>query len=195
MKPKAPPQLSLELDVAPAGLRYLPEFVTDEEASELLARLRTLPLRHVIVHGQVAKRTIARLGVGRSGDEAAAPIPAWLAPVTARVATAMGARPETLESLIVLRYPPGARLGWNRDRAHFGPTLAELTLGGGVQLRLRTARAAPDGGRATHALDAAPRSLLVLGGAARRDWQYMLQPRDGDDGERWAISWRTLTRR
>jgi len=35
----------------------------------------------------------------------------------------------------------------------------------------------------------APRSLYVLGGAARASWQHMIPP---VDGERWSLTFRTL---
>jgi DNA oxidative demethylase len=192
---RAPPsQLSLGLDVALPGLTYTPDFVTPREEAELLARLSTVPLAEVVMHGQAAKRTVAHFGMGYAYDSRKAiaeapPIPEWLLPLSARVAPAMHERPDALVEILVTRYPPGARIGWHKDAPAFGPSLAGLSLGAACTLRFRAAKAKPDGSRDTFALDVAPRSLYVIGGVARSGWQHMIPP---VDAERWSITFRTL---
>lgn len=197
VKHSPPSQLSLALDVPLPGLTYTPDFIDAVEERELLARLSTVPLNQVVMHGQAAKRTVAHFGVDYEYDARkpiaeAPPIPEWLRPLCARVAPAMHERPEAIVELLITRYPPDARIGWHKDAPAFGPSVAGLSLGGACTLRFREARAHADGSRATFCLAVAPRSLYVIGGVARSGWQHMIPP-VGD--ERWSITFRTLAKR
>ena len=186
-------QLSLPIDAGPDGLAYLPDFVTVAEARALEAVLATLPYRAVVMHGQAAKRVVAHFGVDYGYESwslgAAPPLPDWVRPLLPRVAAAMREPPEAIAELLATRYPPGARIGWHRDAPLFGPTVAGLSLGAPCELRLRRKRA---GGYDTHRLTLAPRSLYVLGGAARAAGQHAIQP---VAAERWSLTFRTVVRR
>ena len=142
-------QLSFDLDAAPAGLVYLPDFIDAAEERALVAALEGVAWQEVVMHGQAAKRTVAN----------------------------------ALVELLASRYPPGARIGWHRDAPMFGPTVAGLSLAGPCELVLRHG----DAERYTLAL--APRSLYVLGGAARASWQHMIKP---VPALRYSLSFRTL---
>jgi alkylated DNA repair dioxygenase AlkB len=107
-------------------------------------------------------------------------------PLLPRVAAAMHDAPAAIAELLVTRYPPGARIGWHRDAPTFGPTVAGLSLGAACTLKLRRAR---DDGYETWARELAPRSLYVLGDAARASWQHMIPP---VAVERWSLTFRTL---
>ncbi len=184
-------QLSLDLGAAPAGLVYCPEFLSVDEERALVAVVERLPYRAVVMHGQAAKRTVAHFGVTYGYEswslDAAPPLPDWVQPMVARVAAAMGEPPGALRELLVTRYPPGARIGWHRDAPMFGPTVAGLSLAGPCRLELRLRR--PSGGFDRYALEVAPRSLYVLGGAARARWQHALAP---VPALRWSLTFRTL---
>jgi DNA oxidative demethylase len=170
-------QLSLDLDAPPDGLVYLPGFISADEERALLDAMATVEFHAVVMHGQAAKRTVAHFGLTYGYEswslDQAPPLPSWLQPFLPRVATAMHERPDAIAELLVSRYPPGARIGWHRDAPMFGPTVAGLSLGSACTLKLRRARA---GGFDSYALDVAPRSLYVLGGAARTVWQHMIPP-------------------
>src|SRR3954463_8296264 len=56
-------QLSFDLNAAPDGLVYLPEFVSAEEERALVAAMETIEWHAVVMHGQAAKRTVAHFGV------------------------------------------------------------------------------------------------------------------------------------
>ncbi|MDB4967880.1 MAG: hypothetical protein JWN44_3569 [Myxococcales bacterium] len=183
-------QLSFDLDTAPDGFVFLPDFIDRDEEGSLLATLRTLDYQKVVMHGQAAKRTVVHFGAtygysSRSLDEAL-PLPQWVQPILKGVAAAMNERPEAIGELLVSHYPPGARIGWHRDATMFGPTLAGLSLGGSATLKLRRERA---GGADQYALTLAPRSLYVIGGAARTMWQHMIPPVTDD---RYSLTFRTI---
>jgi alkylated DNA repair dioxygenase AlkB len=183
-------QLSFELDAAPEGLVYLPDFVSADEERALVEVLGKLDYHAVVMHGQAAKRTVAHFGVTYGYEswslDNAPPLPAWVQPLVPRVAAAMKEPPAALGELLVSRYPPGARIGWHRDAPMFGPTVAALSLGAACTLKLRNKRRS---GYDQYSLDVAPRSLYVLGGAARAVWQHMVPP---TKEQRYSLTFRTL---
>lgn len=182
-------QLSLDLDAAPAGLVYLPDFIDADEARALVAALERVEWQAVVMHGQAARRTVAHFGLTYGYDswtlDAAPPLPGWIAPLVPRVAAAMHEPPNAIAELLASRYPPGARIGWHRDAPMFGPSVAGLSLAGACELVLRHEDA-------RHTLTLAPRSLYVLGGAARAVWQHMIKP---VPALRYSLSFRTLSSR
>jgi DNA oxidative demethylase len=188
-------QLSLGFDAAPEGFVYVPDFLSAADEQALLAAVAEVPLHQVIMHGTPAKRTVAHFGLTYAYDrsstlEPAEPLPAWVQPLVPRIAAAMHEPPAALAELLLTKYPPGARIGWHRDAPMFGPTVAGLSLGAGCELRFRRKRR--DGDRDGYdqvAVAIAPRSLYVLGGAARAVWQHMIPPADK---ERWSLTFRTI---
>src|SRR5262249_46346275 len=143
----------------------------------LVEVLAGLDYHAVVMHGQTAKRTVAHFGVTYGYEswslDDAPPLPGWVQPIVPRVATAMKEQPVALAELLVTHYPLGARIGWHRDAPMFGPTVAGLSLAGTATLKLRNKRR---GGYDQYSLEVAPRSLYVLGGAARAVWQHMIPP-------------------
>jgi len=180
-------QLSLDIDERPAGLVYLPGFISADEERALVGAMAGIDWQAVVMHGQAARRTVAHFGLSYGYDswslDAAAPLPSWIASLLPRVAAAMHEPPNAIAELLVSRYPEGARIGWHRDAPMFGPTVAGLSLAGACELKLRN----DDGGR--HSLPLAPRSLYVLGGAARAVWQHMIPP---VPSLRYSLTFRTL---
>src|SRR5262249_26443649 len=154
--------------------------------------IATVPLHAVVMHGTAAKRTVAHFGHGYAyerGSEVppAPPLPDWIQPFLARIAAAMHEPPAALAELLITRYPRGAGIGWHRDAPLFGPPVAGLSLGAPCRLRFRRRRR--DGTVDTAEVTVAPRSLYVLGGAARAVWQHMIP---AVPGERWSLTFRTL---
>jgi alkylated DNA repair dioxygenase AlkB len=80
--------------------------------------------------------------------------------------------PAELEAALLIRYDPGAGIGWHRDRPQYGEVLG-LSLGSDCIMRLR--RRTPDGfERRKLALPA--RSLYRLSGEARWEWEHSIAP-------------------
>jgi DNA oxidative demethylase len=182
-------QLSLDIDEHPAGLVYVPDFIGADEERALVDVMAGVDWQAVVMHGQAAKRTVAHFGLTYGYDswsiDPAAPLPPWIVPLLPRVAAAMHEPPNAIAQLLLSRYPEGARIGWHRDAPMFGPTVAGLSLAGACRLELRN----DAGGR--HSLTLAPRSLYVLGGAARAAWQHMIPP---VPSLRYSLTFRTLVR-
>ena len=175
---------------APAGFRYWPEVITPAEEAALVAALEAQPFAPFDFHGYLANRRVVSFGLrydyGKRAVETAAPMPAFLLQLRAKVAALAGQAPEAFSQALVNEYRPGAGIGWHRDKPQFG-LVAGVSLLSPCVLRLRR-RVGAKWERAS--LPLAPRSAYLLSGAARRDWEHSISP-----GERlrYSITLRTLT--
>jgi alkylated DNA repair dioxygenase AlkB len=174
----------------PPGLAYLPDFLDAAEEAELIAQLEGLPFQAVVMRGVAARRSVVHYGFDYGYESwALTPgpaVPAFLHPVRTRVATLLDAPSAALAQVLVTRYPPGAGIGWHRDASMFGPRVAGISLASDTELRLRRRTPA---GWARWRQPLAPRSVYVLGGAARTIWQHGLPP---VLGLRYSITFRTV---
>jgi alkylated DNA repair dioxygenase AlkB len=109
-------------------------------------------------------------GSRRLGE--AAPMPAFLAALRDRAANAALMPPDRFQQALVTEYTPGAAIGWHRDKAVFAEVLA-VSLGSVCLLRFRRREGA---GWDRRSLSVEPRSLYVLRGPARCDWEHSIPP-------------------
>jgi alkylated DNA repair dioxygenase AlkB len=174
----------------PEGFAYRPELITPEEEQALAARFATLPFRPYEFRGYLgARRTVAygwRYAAHGKAVEPVQAIPDFLQDVRAKAAAFAGLNPDDLAQAMVIDYPPGAPIGWHRDRPAFGEVVG-VSLLTPAPLRLRLER--PGGGwdRVTQVL--APRSAYRLSGPARHRWQHSIPPLEA---QRYSITFRTL---
>jgi alkylated DNA repair protein (DNA oxidative demethylase) len=91
-----------------------------------------------------------------------------------------------LEQVIVTRYRLGAGIGWHTDAPVFGPVVATLSLGADWRMEFR--RRAGD--KAIR-IALPQRSLLLLEGEARTQWQHRIPP---VKETRVSLSFRTVRR-
>jgi DNA oxidative demethylase len=177
----------------PEGLTYRPQFVTPDEESDLVARIETLPFHEVRMHGVVARRTVIHFGYDYdySGWKIfpTDPLPEVLEPLIARCAEAAAVERASLEQFLIARYPPGAAIGWHRDAPMFGTPVIGLSLLSPCTMRFR--RKSSDGWE-THNHLLEPRSLYILDGPARSQWQHSI-PKTPE--LRYSITMRRLRRK
>jgi len=176
-------------DAAPPGFRYWPDVITADEEAALAAELAALPFKPFDFHGYLANRRVVSFGLrydyGKRGVEPAAPAPAFLQPLLARVASLAGVRPEAFAHVLVNEYAPGAGIGWHRDKPQFGLVVG-VSLISPCVLRLRRR----DGARWTRAsASLSPRSAYLLAGPARHAWEHSITP---GSALRYSITFRTL---
>ena len=175
----------------PEGLAYAPEFVSPAEEQALIARLETLEFKPFEFQGFVGKRETVSFGwsyrFDGSGLGEAEPIPDWLLPVRAKAARFAGIRPDSLEHALLIRYGKGAGLGWHRDRPVFGDVLG-ISLLSPVPLRFRRRRGEK---WQRFTIQAEPRSVYLLRGPARDEWEHSLAP---VETLRYSITFRTMRR-
>jgi alkylated DNA repair dioxygenase AlkB len=86
---------------------------------------------------------------------------------------------------LVNEYPPGAPIGWHRDKAAFGQVVGFSLLSPCV-LRFRRPNVS---GWERRSLNLEPRSAYWLAGEARADWEHSIPP---VEALRYSITFRTL---
>jgi alkylated DNA repair dioxygenase AlkB len=160
----------------PEGLLYRPDFLTGDEERALASELETLPYRAFEFQGFLGKRRVVSFGwrydFNQGGLKPAEPMPGFVLPLRDRAAALAGLDPEALQQLLVTEYPPGAGIGWHRDRSVFGDVIGVSLLS---PCRLRFRRKV-DGKWQRADLLAEPRSAYVLRGPARTEWEHSIPP-------------------
>lgn len=175
----------------PDGFQYRDDFLGRAEEAALLRALQAMPLAPAQYKGYTARREVVSFG-GRfdydtntllPGD----PVPEVLWPLRARLAGWVGLPADAFEHALVARYAPGTPLGWHRDVPDF-EVVAGVSLAGFARMRLRPYPPVPLREAPALDVDLAPRSIYVMRGAARWDWQHSVAP---TEALRWSITFRT----
>jgi alkylated DNA repair dioxygenase AlkB len=171
------------------GLLLAPEAVTAAEETELTARIDAAPLAPFEFGQWRGKRMTAHYGRAydftRGRLDEAPPLPDWLVALRGKLAPLAGLEPEALQAALLIRYDPGAGIGWHRDRPQYGEVLG-LSLGAECTLRLR--RRTEDGFE-RRKLPLSARSLYRLTGEVRWEWEHSIAPMEET---RWSVTFRTL---
>jgi len=182
-----------DVQAGPPGLRYEPDFIEAVEERHLLEAIRSLPFHEAEYRGFAAKRRIVSYGADYDFDanvlRPGRPVPAFLHPLRARVADRLGSPAEALTHALVTEYRPGTQLGWHRDVPDFA-LVAGISLGTACRMRFR--RYPPQRGQRVYTLELAPRSMYVLAGVVRWQWQHGVPP---TPGLRYSVTFRTLAPR
>ena len=174
----------------PPGSRYEPDFVSESEQDTLVSFLETLPLKPFEFRGFRGNRRVAAFGFrydySRRAVEPASPLPADLLSLRDRAAGWVGQDPAKFCQILVNEYTPGAPIGWHADKPQFDQVLG-VSLLAAANLRLRRSRAI---GWERHWVRLEPRSIYLLSGEVRREWQHSLPPQAA---LRYSITFRSLT--
>lgn len=175
--------------LAVSGLRLVPGALGAVDEAELAARIDAAPLKPFEFGQWRGKRMTAHYGraydFARGRLDDAPPLPDWLIALRAKLAPLAGLEPEALQAALLIRYDPGAGIGWHRDRPQYGEVLG-LSLGADCTLRLR--RRAGDGFE-RRAVPLPARSLYRLSDEVRWEWEHSIVPMEAT---RWSITFRTL---
>jgi alkylated DNA repair dioxygenase AlkB len=173
----------------PEGFRYQPELITGEEEQALIGGLSTLAFKAFEFHGFLGKRRVVSFGwrydFNGGGLGRAETLPAFLRPLRDRAAAFARVAPDGLEHVMVSQYPPGAGIGWHRDRPDFDKVIGVSLAAPGL-FRLRRRR---EGGFDRAALTVEPRSAYLIDGPARREWEHSIPP---VAALRYSVTFRTL---
>ena len=176
----------------PSGLVTHNALISPEEEQLLIAAIDGVALEPFRFQRWTGKRLTHSFGWRydfENGHFAAAdPIPDFLLPLRGRAAAFAGLAADQLVQALVIRYDPGAGIGWHRDRPVFDHVVG-ISLGAAATLRLRRRRS---GGfdRAAVALD--PRAAYHLSGEARHQWEHSIVP---IVDTRWSVTFRSLAGR
>lgn len=172
-----------------AGLSTRDAVISADEEAALIAEIDAAGLSPFRFQQWTGKRLTRSYGwsydfeTGRFAP--ADPIPQWLAALKTRAARFAGLGPDDLVQALVIRYDPGAGIGWHKDRPVFEDVIG-ISLGSPAVLRLRR-RAAKGFERCSVPL--ASRSIYHLTGEARDSWEHSIAPIDAC---RWSVTFRSL---
>lgn len=171
------------------GLRLVADAISAADEDALIARIDSAPLEPFRFGQWTGKRLTAYYGSGydfqRGRTAPAPPLPDWLLGLRARLAPQLGLPPESLQQALLIRYDPGAGIGWHRDRPRYEKVVG-LSLGAPATLRLRRRRG--QGGFDRHGVPLAPRAAYMLAGEVREGWEHSIAPMESP---RWSITFRS----
>lgn len=189
----------IDLFAAPLllGLSATENFLSQAEAQALIATIDAAALTPFRFQQWLGKRLTASFGwhydFERGTFAPTDPIPDALLPVRARAAAFAGLAPKMLVQALLIRYDPGAGIGWHRDRPMFEHVIG-LSLGAPATMRFRLRDGERDG-RAVYrrvAQPLVPCGIYHLAGAARWDWEHSIAP---IEAARWSVTFRSLSER
>jgi alkylated DNA repair dioxygenase AlkB len=158
----------------PPGFRYGAGVVAPDEESALIEKIARLPFQPFDFHGHLANRRVVSFGwrydyTGRA-LRPSDPVPDFLLPLRERAAVFAGLDPEALKQVLVTEYPPGAGIGWHRDKPMFEDIIA-FSFCSACALRFRR-KEGERWARANQMI--APRSVYLLRGPARFVWEHSI---------------------
>lgn len=171
------------------GFMLWEDAIAPAEEGELEARLDEAPLAPFRFGQWEGRRLTTSYGSGydftRGRVTPAPDMPDWLASLRERIAPLAGLPAAGLQQALLIRYDPGAGIGWHRDRPQYGTVLGlSLTAPAMLRLRRRTAT-----GFLRRSVLLPPRSLYRLEGEVRWEWEHSIAPMEET---RRSITFRTL---
>lgn len=150
------------------GLTYIPDFITRDEESALIGEIDAQPwlndLKRRVQHYGYKYDYKAR---AVTNDAYLGPLPDWLMPVAQKLTF----KPD---QAIVNEYQPGQGISAHVDCVPcFDDTIASLSLGSGATMQFTK-------GNEKQEIYLEPRSLIILSGPARYEWQHAIPARKTD---------------
>lgn len=178
--------------VYPEGFRYLPGFITEEEETRLLTIIGRITRHPFVFQGFEAKRRVASFGYDYRFDTArlvrGPDIPEAFQPLIYQVAATCGLPAADFAELLITEYPSGSVINWHRDAPPFD-LVAGISLSADCTFRLRPYDKAKQVRGSVLSLPVLRRSLYILNGPSRTDWQHSIA---ADQETRYSITLRTL---
>jgi alkylated DNA repair dioxygenase AlkB len=179
----------------PHGLAYRPEFISRAEEMVLLDAIAPLPFREARFQEYFARRRVVHFhppgsheAYDQNGDDAfsSGPLPPILVELRQKIARWLAIDPAAFIHALVSEYRPGTPIGWHRDKPLYGIVVG-LSLAGRGRMRFRPL----DKGSSRDAmalLELEPRSIYVMQGPIRWQWQHSMLP---TRALRYSITFRT----
>jgi len=162
----------------PPGFAYEPEVISLEQEQRLVSYIAGLPFKEFEFRGYQGKRRVVSFGwrydFNRAKLEKTEDIPTPLLSLRETTGSIAQMAPEKFQQVLVTEYPPGAAIGWHKDRPMFGEVVG-ISFLAACTFRLRR-KSGPSWERVS--FQAEPRSGYLLSGAARSEWEHSIPPVD-----------------
>lgn len=165
-------------------------FLGVAEEADLIRLIDAQPLPPFNFQGWLGKRLTVSFGFHydfeRGQFGATDPIPRWLTGIKARAAECAGLPDAELVQTLLIRYDPGAGIGWHRDRPVFEHVVG-ISLGSPAAMRFRKRTGA---GFKRTSIPLESRAIYHLSGEARHGWEHSIVEMDVP---RWSITFRSFS--
>ena len=180
----APETMSL-----PEGFNYKDDILSSDEERVLVKQIAKLPFKEFQYQGFLGKRRVVSFGWRYDFNtrelNKAENIPEFLLTVRTEAGNFAGLDSNELQQALVTEYAAGAGIGWHKDRPEFGDIIG-ISLLAPCVFRLRR-KIGTKWQRAS--IVAKPRSVYVMRGPARQEWQHSIPLLDT---LRYSITFRTF---
>lgn len=161
----------------PEGFEYYPGFLTVKEEEGLLQEIKKVNLHKFIFQGYEAKRKVASFGYDYNFNtrklREGKPVPLIFKPLINKVTAFLSLPDEAFAELLITEYPVGAVINWHRDAPPFD-VIAGISLLSDCRFRLRPQDKKKQSRSAVISFPVERRSLYVIKGPARKDWQHSI---------------------
>ena len=179
----------------PSGFHYRPNFITADEETHLTSEIARVEFSTFEMRGVVARRRVAFFGESYdAGNASTPPIPAFLLPLGARLATWAEVDRREFAMALINEYPPGAPIGWHRDAPQYD-IVAGVSLLSSCRMKFRPyvspgARGGAGPRRTTtHEIQLERRSAYLMTGVSRSAFEHHIPE---VSTLRYSITFRTL---
>jgi alkylated DNA repair dioxygenase AlkB len=163
----------------PEGFFYYPDYITNDEEQELLKAISGTELHAFLFQGYEARRKVASFGYDWSFEKRTLSkgkeIPATFHSLIQKVADHLSISKNAFAELLVTEYPPGSVINWHRDAPPFD-IIAGISLLSDCTFRLRPHDKAKQKRNAIISFPVKRRSLYIMQGIARSEWQHSTAP-------------------
>ena len=180
---------SVEASKPPHGFRYIEELMLPEVEDELIREIEKLPLKEFEFGEYTGRRRVISFGLRynfkASSLTRAEAIPPFLEELRKRAAAFADLPVDRLVHALISEYTPGAPIGWHRDKPVYEDVIG-ISLGSACRFRFRRKNG---NSWDRYSLDLEPRSVYILRGAARTDWEHSIP---AVDQLRYSITFRSL---
>lgn len=163
----------------PPGFHYYSDFISRIEEVQLIREIEKVPLRTFIFQGFEAKRKVASFGydwnfTNRRLTKGKA-VPANFRPLIEKVTQRLSLRADDIGEVLLTEYPAGSVINWHRDAPPF-KLIAGISLNSDSVFRLRPHDKMKQGRNSVLSIALKRRSLYVLSGESRTDWEHSITP-------------------
>src|SRR5688572_3035585 len=164
--------------IFPEGFSYIPDFLSISEEAILLDLISKISLQTFIFQGYEAKRKVASFGYDYNFEKRnltkGQAIPEEFRWLIDKVNAHLGTANDFAE-LLVTEYPPASVINWHRDAPPFD-IIVGISLLTDCTFRFRPHDKARQTRKAILSVPLQRRSLYVIQGEARSDWQHSILP-------------------
>jgi alkylated DNA repair dioxygenase AlkB len=163
----------------PQGFSYFPDFLTLQEEQQLVELIQQYPLENMVFQGFEAKRKVLSFGYDYKFDkrelQKALPIPKDFRFLVEKVGLKLAIEPDLFAKLLLTEYEKGVVINWHRDAPPFDK-IAGVSLLCDCTFKLRPYDKSKQARSAIKSFTVARRSLYVMEGAARNEWEHSIAP-------------------